>query len=225
MAVFGAVSAAYFLWGHAARDQHHHYSDGTFVLGLHFLPVILRSALRMMWIWGLAAIGILLWLRLAKRIVPIGLGWMAIALLPYCFLTYMPFVPSRHTYLASAGLAFLAGAAIVALRDRFRGREPLVVLPLLIVFSIEVLYLWAYKHPQYVRRVLPTEQVFALADDHEGEVIIECAPYGSSVFEAALQARYGDRVQFALGRRFSRDPLARVITFCTPDGSARLMDD
>ena len=35
------------------------------------------------------------------------LCWMLITLLPYSLLTYIPYVPSRHTYLAGAGLALL----------------------------------------------------------------------------------------------------------------------
>lgn len=45
---------------------------------------------------------------------------MALALLPYVFLTYQTRVPSRHTYLASAGLAMLAGAAL----HRLAGARP-----------------------------------------------------------------------------------------------------
>ena len=39
----------------------------------------------------------------------VALVWMGLALVPYSFLTYSTQIPSRQTYLASAGLALLAG--------------------------------------------------------------------------------------------------------------------
>src|SRR6266508_2699093 len=38
--------------------------------------------------------------------------WMGIGFIPYMFVDYMHRIPSRHTYLASAGLGWLMGAAI-----------------------------------------------------------------------------------------------------------------
>jgi len=46
------------------------------------------------------------------------LAWIAIGLLPYSFLTYSMQIPSRHTYLASAGLALLFGLAVARLEAR-----------------------------------------------------------------------------------------------------------
>jgi len=40
---------------------------------------------------------------------------MGLALIPYSFLTYSTQIPSRQTYLASAGLAFLVGLALARL--------------------------------------------------------------------------------------------------------------
>src|SRR5262245_33315799 len=41
--------------------------------------------------------------------------WMGIGFIPYMFVDYMHRVPSRHTYLASAGLGWLMGATIVVM--------------------------------------------------------------------------------------------------------------
>ena len=47
-----------------------------------------------------------------------ALIWIGITLLPFCFLTYMPRIPSRHTYLPSAGLSLVVAAAFLALEQR-----------------------------------------------------------------------------------------------------------
>jgi hypothetical protein len=48
------------------------------------------------------AICYLAWQRpAAQRLLYGAATWIAITLLPYSFLTYMPQVPSRHVYLAS----------------------------------------------------------------------------------------------------------------------------
>jgi hypothetical protein len=46
-----------------------------------------------------------------------AVGWMTLGLLHYSFLTYMTRVPSRHTYLAAAGLALLVGWAAATVRE------------------------------------------------------------------------------------------------------------
>src|SRR5215831_4074734 len=45
--------------------------------------------------------------------------WMGIGFIPYMFVDYMHRIPSRHTYLASAGLGWLMGAAIVIMKERY----------------------------------------------------------------------------------------------------------
>jgi nitrogen fixation-related uncharacterized protein len=72
---------------------------------------------------------------------------MAVALLPYVFLTYQSHVPSRQEHLASMGLA----AALAFLIESLRGSylRPAFVL-LFIVGNIG--YFWSVKVPQYQNR-------------------------------------------------------------------------
>src|SRR5262249_27509136 len=69
--------------------------------------------------------------------------WMGIGFVPYMFIDYMHRIPSRQTYLASAGLAWLMGAAIVAMKERYAKNykwAPPVIL--LMILSHNVAYLW-----------------------------------------------------------------------------------
>ncbi|MCX7603144.1 MAG: glycosyltransferase family 39 protein, partial [Bryobacteraceae bacterium] len=112
--LLGAVSSgAYFWLAWSGQAQHQHFHDGTFQLGLHFAPVLLNSAARGLGIWGgLAVLALWIWRSAAPRpLAAFASVWYFAALLPYAFLTYMPRIPSRHHYLASAGMALLVAAA------------------------------------------------------------------------------------------------------------------
>jgi hypothetical protein len=106
LAGFAAVSTVYAAAIFAAGNSHLHLNDaGTFSLSAPFFKTLLLSLGRLLSIWGAAALGLLWWLRTERAAIAACLFWMAVMLLPYSFLTYMDRVPSRHTYLASAGLA------------------------------------------------------------------------------------------------------------------------
>jgi len=83
-------------------------------------------------------------------------AWMILGLLPYSFLTYMLQVPSRHTYVASAGLALLAGTAAyrLSLENRPKLLGTLVIAALIV--NIEIV--WVKKMSQFLeaRRAIGT---------------------------------------------------------------------
>lgn len=154
------------------------------------------SYARMLWIWGLLSL-ITVGLLKPKESRPLILAavvWIPIALLPYSFLTYMRFVPSRHTYLASLGLSWLVGAAFWALYARLhRQRRPIAAAVLAAVLAVNIGYLWTKKRRQYLERAAPTEALVALVRRTSGPIYMRCngSPVEQAIFEAAVRVRTG----------------------------------
>lgn len=180
------LSLWYFLSIHGARDTHLHFNDGTFSLTAPFWATELRTIGRLLGIWGAAALLVLaLWKRDWRLLVGC-FTWMVITLLPYSFLTYQGAAPSRHTYLAAVGQAFLVSAAWLTLRDRFPQRNRWLAALAIVCVLQQVSYIWAYKHHQFVERAIPTERVLAAAKGYQGPIQVRCFPYPRVVAELAL---------------------------------------
>ena len=116
--------------------------------------------------------------------------WMGIGFIPYMFVDYMHRIPSRHTYLASAGLGWLMGATIVVMKDRYAKNykwAPPVILSL--ILSHNVAYLWTKKRHQFLERAQPTERLIALARGVDGPIFVKCFPPNMAQIhaEAALE--------------------------------------
>jgi hypothetical protein len=180
------VSLLYFLSIHEARDTHLHFNDGTFSFAAPFWSTELRTMARLLGAWGWAALLVLaLWKR-DGRVVAGCFVWMAITLLPYSFLTYQGAAPSRHTYLAAVGQAFLVASAWLALRERFPDhRRWLAALAVVCVLQ-QVSYVWTFKHGQFLERAVPTERLLVAAKGHRGAVQVRCFPYPRAIAQLAL---------------------------------------
>jgi hypothetical protein len=170
---FALSAAVYFALIFAARKTHLHFNDaGTFSLTAPFPAVLLRSAVRLIGVWGgIAAVSFLWWRpRHWMRVLIFAACWLAITLLPYSFLTYMPHVPSRHTYLASMGVAMLVAAWLLELHGRthqlYRARVIACIAALII--GHQCCYLWIKKQAQFAQRAEPTEKLVELATDPPG---------------------------------------------------------
>jgi hypothetical protein len=103
--------------------------------------------------------------------------WMGIGFIPYMFVDYMHRIPSRQTYLASAGLSWLVGAAIVVMKERYAKNykwAPTVILLLILLSNI--VYLWTKKRQQFLERAQPTERLLALARSVDGPIFVKCFP-------------------------------------------------
>jgi hypothetical protein len=178
----------------AGRNAHLHFNDaGTFSIHAPFLSVLLWSTKGLLWFWGFAAaIALCVWkARRWSRLLWIAVAWNVIGFLPYCFLTYMPFVPSRHTYLASVGLALLVAAALIELHARTsirHGRMAVAALAVVIVVH-QCVYLWTFKHSQFQVRARATEQLVRVAAQTSGPIHVRCFPYDPAVAELALRIR------------------------------------
>ncbi len=89
----------------ATRTYSFRFSDGSFSLRAPFWLTWPRGMFRLLWFWGwIAGAIVVLRARAASKPALAALAWMALALLPYSFLAYSTQIPSRQTYLASAGL-------------------------------------------------------------------------------------------------------------------------
>jgi hypothetical protein len=188
MGPFVALAALYFAGIYAARATHLHFNDaGTFTLGTHFLPVLLRSTVRLFWFWGFVCLAALAVWRAREwtKLLAVAAVWIGITLLPYSFLTYMPFVPSRHTYFASVGLAWVIAAAWVTFYYRFRRRSWVVWTLATVLVVHHCVYLWTRKQSQYVERAWPTEAFLQCVRGLEGRIYVKCFPYDISVAQFA----------------------------------------
>ena len=118
-----------------------------------------------------------------------------VALLPYSFLTYMPVVPSRHTYLAGAGLSLIVAAGFVTLQEQAGKRRGWVAAITLLIVVHQCGYLWIRKQRQYIERAEPTEILVQSLRDRQGLVDVYCFPYASQAADLAVSLRIGPRVQ------------------------------
>ena len=199
-ALAAAMTASIFL-GRSFR-----FSDGSFSLHAPFWITWPRGIGRVLWIWGWIA-GAIIWFRgdaKARRTALLSVAWIAVALIPYIFLTYSTEIPSRQTYLASVGLAMLAGLAMTLLDRR-------VVAALAVAMLIHnVGYLWVRKRGQFLERAAPTEQLIALARTAQGPIWMKCFPRIPWIAEEAVHLGAGKPASILLWKQ----PEGGAAVFC-----------
>ncbi len=114
--------------------------------------------------------------------------WIGIGFIPYMFVDYMHRIPSRQIYLASAGLAWLMGVAIVVFNERYgKNYKKLVTAVLLIILLHNVIYMWTKKREHFLGRAEPTERLLSLARSVDGPIFVKCFPLAQIHAEAALE--------------------------------------
>ena len=205
IAPFASLALLYFVADYAGRTQNQHYSDGTFSLSAPFWTTLPRSFARMIWVWGLISLVAMSVWRTRSRIplVATAACWMVVSLLPYSFLTYMPVVPSRHTYLAGVGLSLIVAAGFISLREQPGCRRSVVAGVALLILLHNFSYLWIRKQRQYIERAEPTELLVENLRDRQGRVEVYCFPYAPNTADLAVTMRLGHQVQplvAAMGR-------------------------
>lgn len=202
-------AAAIFL----AKSDHLHLNDGTFSLGAPFIANWARSIARLLWLSGLLGlIAIAAWRRAAWRCLKAPAIWIALTMLPYSFLLYMPRVPSRHIYLASAGLGFIVAIGLEATRRRFAGNRWLVPILAAALAAPQIGYVWFKKREQFILRAAATEGLIAEAERTEELIYVTCFPYGREVAEKALEIRLRQNPEARLV--FTKSPPQGVRTYC-----------
>jgi hypothetical protein len=189
---FAVISVLYAAAIFGAKQTHLHLNDGTFSTSSPVVEVVARSSFRLLWIWGVVALGALVaWRPSGRKLMMGAAAWIVITLLPYSFLKYMPHVPSRHVYWASVGLAFLVAAALLKLWDRLPERREIAVALAAAIIAHNCGYLWIKKLPQYERRAAPTEKFLTYSEGVPGQIVVKCFPYGAELADLALQIRAG----------------------------------
>jgi hypothetical protein len=212
---FAILSAFYAILIIKTHSHSFRFHDQSFELSAPFWETWTKSFFALLWPWGwLAVIALFVW-RKSERLLGLAVFWVSISLVPYMFVAYLHRIPSRQTYLASAGLAFIVGAAVVALRERIKPTRAWLAATLLgMVLLFNVVYLWTRKHKQFLQRAEPTEQLIAFARNTDGPIYVRCFPrppiIGDLAVEVALGKPHGTLVwDEAEARR-----LKPVSTFC-----------
>ena len=215
IAPLACIAAIYTVLIFMAKSDHLHLNDGTFSLQAPFVVTWTRSIGRMFWIWGLLAVlAIAFWRRRVWRsLVPAAI-WLGVAMLPFSFLLYMPVVPSRHTYLASAGIGFFVATGLLVTRAKFR--EHRWVMPVLLVTMLthHSGYILIKKRQQFLDRAVATEDLLRIARGTEGPIYIICFPYSRKVAENAIEIVLS---QPATRLVWDTAPPPGVITYCAKD--------
>jgi len=156
--------AAVFLW---TCSHNYMITNGTYTFGARALAVWVVSAHRVLFPWGYVAAALLVTTRRALPVkLSVPLAWIILCLAPYVFLAQGSHVPSRHTYLASMGLAVGVALTIAELRSVRLARA------LVWTFvAVNVAYLWRVKDGQFEVRAAPTTRlVERLADLQPGNI-------------------------------------------------------
>jgi len=172
-----------------SRSNSFRLSDGSFSLHSPVWITWPYGIARVLWIWGWPALLVILQCkeRRLKRSGMLALAWIGLGLAPYSFLTYSTQIPSRQTYLASAGLALLFGLAMAGVDVKWPKRTRLVAAAAGLMLVHNLAYLWTKKRAQFLERAAPTEQLIALARRSPGPIWVSCFPQPPLVAEAAVQ--------------------------------------
>jgi hypothetical protein len=219
---FIAVSIAYVLFMFMTRLAGGGAMDDRFVVsGGRWILVAVNSIWRLLFPQGLGALAVLLWIRRRTDRFTIAFAclWILLGILPHSFLQYMPRIASRHTYLASAGLALLVGVALTRLSRRIPPIAFAVVCAVILIVNVEIL--WVKKFAQFRERAEPTELVKAAARRAAGPLTIECTPVPDLVIEDALES-VGSKAIFPKPENHQEHCF--VIEYRTRDGSIVRMD-
>jgi hypothetical protein len=174
------------------RSHSFRFQDQSFVLSAPFWLTWTKSYSAMLWFWGLTALLALRYWRVREQRLVVALVWMGIGFVPYMFVDYMHRIPSRQTYLSSAGLAWLMGAAILHLHARLRDTRPRLVAAVLLAMALHnLVYLWTLKYVQFRERGAATERLAALARQTQGPIFIQCFPLSKLHAEATIELAAG----------------------------------
>jgi len=195
------------------------FSDGSFSLAAPYWITWPRGMARLLWVWGWIALAGIAWLRQSDLWKQAGaaLVWMGIALVPYSFLTYSTQIPSRQTYVASAGLAVLFGLLMTRLAREPGALRKLAAAAAMAMLVSNVGYLWTKKRAQFLERAQPTEQLIRLARQTPGPIWMECFPRNRYVAEEAVRMGAGRSPAILVWSQAEAAARKATATFCAQE--------
>jgi len=177
------------------------FQDGSFSLHAPVWITLPHTFGRLLWPWGIISLAgiVICRAREWRRLIVFSAAWAVISLLPYSFLTYMTQAPSRQTYLASVGAAWIVAAGLLSVWDRLStSRHRWVYALAAVIILHNCVYLWTKKRGQFLARGASTEALIHQARNTTGRIYIpcppstpwggcQCFPYGPIVASAALE--------------------------------------
>ena len=204
--------------GHSFR-----FTDGSFSLHAPVWLTLPRNFGRVLWFWGMLSAAVIFLTpremgaaESLRKSALVALAWIGIALVPYSFLTYSPQIPSRQLYLASVGLSFLFGLAMVHFKAGLRPaiQPAAVAAVMLVMVAHNVGYIWIKKQRQFRERAEPFEELIQAARQTDGPLWVQCFPRHPSIAEPAIFValdRYPSNLLFTPEQAAAHKPAA---TFC-----------
>ena len=215
------------LWPHAAlaalavasvaasRSESFRFSDGSFSLAAPFWFTWPYGVARALGVCGWLALAALVLFRLSKPALP-ALAWIGIALVPYSFLTYSRQIPSRQTYLASFGVALLAGLALGRLFAGGRNMRRAAAVVAVAVLLGNIGYLWTKKRSQFLARAEPTEELIQLARQTDGPIWVQCFPRVPYIAQEAVHMAAGRSTSTLIWSQAEAERRTPAAVFCYP---------
>jgi len=210
-----ALAAVASVW--MTRAYSFRFSDGSFSLAAPFWITWPRGLARLLWVWGWLALAGIAWWRESDLWKQAGaaLAWMGIGLAPYSFLTYSTQIPSRQTYVASAGLAVLFGLAMARLTLQPGAARKLAAAAAVAMVVSNVGYLWMKKRAQFLERAEPTEQLIRLARGTPGPIWVQCFPRNRYIAEEAVRVAAGRSPAILIWSQTEAAERKATATFCS----------
>ena len=171
---FLLISAAYIVFIWVTKLSGPKVDDRFAIAGTMWIGVFFRGLWDLLFPFGLVALAILAWARRRgdRPLVAFALLWIVLGILPHSFLTYMPRLASRHTYLASGGLALLFGVAMARLSKRVQPRVFRLLIVAIVGINLEII--WVKKMAQFKERAEPTELLKVAAESAASPIVIDC---------------------------------------------------
>jgi hypothetical protein len=212
---FVILGAIYVLSIFATHNDSFRFRDQSFELSAPFWETWTKSFFVILFPWGwLGVLALFVWRKSGRRL-RLGVYWVSISLVPYMFVAYEHRIPSRQTYLASAGLAMIVGAAVVVFWERTRPTRSWLVVALIgVVLFHNVVYLWTRKHQQFLQRAEPTERLIDFASRVPGPIYVRCFPRPQIIGDTAVEVALGKPPGSLVWDEKEARRLGTLSTFC-----------
>src|SRR5256712_2562760 len=168
------IFIAVFLWSLPANGMIQH---GVYQIGPHAAFVVGRTLHLLFRPSFYVLVGLLAAMRQWHSLGPLPkfVLWIVVPILPYSFLTYSPYIPSRQLYMSS-----MVVVSVLAYLIR-ECRQPRIQLALVIAFiAYNISYMWIRKDPEFESRAAPTTELLGLLKSHQpAPILLERFPYAN----------------------------------------------